>query len=481
MSHAPAASRLANPFTGDIPTKIEAILSLNEKEEEGHFTSISFNDRGTYLAAGTSEGELVIWDLVTLSPALRVKHLHRFEINSLSWVRKGKGRLVCTTCPDGWLKVFDLERKSIHSQLNFQQEFVGASIHPGNLDECLCAFAAEQGVRWPELYRFNPLDRKSIKKPDPVIRYVAKGYEDAPRCYGIAATFSKHGSLVFVGGLAGAIMVFATNTGEHLSTYLPEGIRGGPKGWVLALSLSRNGRVLLSDSGGRLLSIYDVASDAMLGRYDELSSDCTIDMIQDAMRWRADKVLTFRRTLWNPVQATKWNDMGCSGNGEFVFGVNAAKDVHDIFIWAVTGHLVTQLQDNTHASGGIARGIWHPWRPQIATLTGPDGQGKICLWGNNQAVDDKSWLAFAPGFVEIEENVVYKENEDGKPANETTDIVMEKVDVIANDSFPQMFSEDEDSEEDEPSVRTAPRQVTRGIGYFIQATTENLVIDASQL
>ena len=55
----------------------------------------------------------------------------------------------------------------------------------------------------------------------------------------------------------------------------------------------------------------------------------------------------------------------------------------------------------------------------------------------------------------------------------------EQVNVIGNDSFPQMFSEDEDSDGEEPTLRSAPRCVTRGIGYFIQATKDNIVVDAS--
>jgi hypothetical protein len=235
----------------------------------------------------------------------------------------------------------------------------------------------------------------------------------------------------------------------------------------------------LSDGGGRTIAVYDVASDLLVEGHDELPIDASLDTIQDALRWRAGRMLTFRRHLQDVVGSTKWIDIGCSGHAEFVMAASAARDVHELFIWDVTGHLVDQLKDTVSAFGHVARSLWHPWRPQIATVT---GTGQICLWGNSKTTDDKSWLAFAPGFVEIEDNVVYKEEdhvnmdvEGGRPRDDE-----EQVNVVANDSFPQMFSDDEDSDEEMPTIRNAPRSLTRGIGYFIQATNDQVIVDASK-
>ena len=477
MSIAAAASRLANVFNGDVPSRVEHSLTLPETE----FTAIAYNDRGTYLAAGCNSGELVIWDLVTLTPALRIQHLHRAEINAVTWVKKGKGRLVCTTSPDGWVKVFDLERRRVVMRLHFRDELVGAAMHPDSLIECLACLGANKSgeIPWPGLYRMDMTDSSK-----PLIQYAPKDFVTNFKCYGVAATFSKHGQLVFVGGVAGNIFAFRTRNGEHLRTYQPDVTRGLAKGWVVALSLSRNGRVLVSDGGGKVLCVYEVASDLLHDGYNDLPSDATVDMIQDALRWRAGRILTFKKHLQDVVGASKWSDVGCSGHAEFVMGASSATDVHEIFIWDVSGQLVDKLNDNAHSYGGVSRCAWHPWRPQIAVVV---GSGKICLWGA-KSTDE---LAFAPGFTEIEESIVVEDAPDA-PANGMMDIVehgalrnaeepLDRVDVLANDSFPQVFSEDENSDEDEPSIRAAPRSVTRGIGYFIPATTDKVIIDASDL
>jgi len=476
MSHAAAASRLANPFAGDVPNKVEHRLSIEDVE----FTTISYNERGTYLAAGSKTGELVIWDLITLTPALRVQHLHDDEITSVSWVKKGKGRLICTTSQDGFVKIYDLERRAIVRKLQFRDEIIGAGIHPENMEETLVCLGAntekEYEVPWPGMYRLDMKDTSA-----PLIRYIPRDWTSPQKCYGVAAAFSKHGRMVFVGGVAGAIYTFATSTGEQLKVFHPESIRGMPKGWIIALSLSRNGRVLLSDGGGKTIAVYDVASDLLLGSHDVLPSDASLDAIQDAMRWRAGKMLTFRRHLQDVVGSTKWNDVGCSGDAEFVMAVSAVRDAHEIFVWDRTGHLVDQLKDTTSAFGQVSRGLWHPWRPQIATVT---GLGQICLWGNTKSNEDKSWLAFAPGFVEIEENVVYNEDEENGSGvtsasrEEEEAMMFEPVDVVGSDAFPTIFSEDEDSDEETPSLRTAPRCISRGIGYFIQSTSDEVVVEA---
>jgi len=68
-----SAQRLSNPFHSHQPTEVQDWLDcdfLNDEDEEVNV--VAFNDSGSYLAAGTAHGRLVVWDMVTLSCAVVV-------------------------------------------------------------------------------------------------------------------------------------------------------------------------------------------------------------------------------------------------------------------------------------------------------------------------------------------------------------------------------------------------------------------------
>lgn len=49
---------------------------------------------------------------------------------------------------------------------------------------------------------------------------------------------------------------------------------------------------------------------------------------------------------------------------------------------------------------------WHPIRPVIASVS---TYGNIHIWATSR---DENWSAFAPDFIELEENLDYEEKED---------------------------------------------------------------------
>lgn len=49
---------------------------------------------------------------------------------------------------------------------------------------------------------------------------------------------------------------------------------------------------------------------------------------------------------------------------------------------------------------------WHPIRPVIASVS---TYGNIHIWATSR---DENWSAFAPDFIELEENLEYEEKED---------------------------------------------------------------------
>jgi COMPASS component SWD1 len=490
-----AARRLANPWTiNEYPTNCERVL----KWEDWTFTCQAFNSRGTYLACGTAEGHVVVWDFATLSPALVIHNLHRDYLNSLTWVSKTKGRVICTTSSDGTVKLFDLELRKVVRELKFGKgiEVNGASTHPKNPDFCLVCLSEDpddsDGIPWPRLHDLGKNGKLKC-------RYLPNGPEGKnveiathKRCSGIVATFSKRGQCVFVGGQGGNVLVFSTEDSTLLSVVIPPSMRASARGWIVGLTLSRNGKVLLVDSGGKTIAVYDVARDearpeqqqsqsqqssgsssntttSTFNKTTSLPADVTLEMVQDAMRWRVGKILRFKRFLEDVVGNTKWADVTTSWS-EFVLAASSTKDVHELFVWDVSGSLVAVLKDSENASGHVRGAAWHPWRPIVTTIT---GSGDVCLWTNK---GEKNWVAFAPGFQEIEENVVYQEKPDEfdperlekelkLPTTTTTTgdgggggNSLEAINIVEPD--PGIFSEDEEADE----------MFTQNKGYFISSS-----------
>ena len=135
-----AARRLANPFSGDVPRAVESTLSLPDEP----LSCMAFNSRGTYLASGSAEGSLVVWDLATAAPALVVRGVHADAVTSLTWAPRRRGRVVCSTSGDGTVKLFDVERRRVVAWLDLSPvEVNGASVDPEDADACLVCLAAK--------------------------------------------------------------------------------------------------------------------------------------------------------------------------------------------------------------------------------------------------------------------------------------------------------------------------------------------------
>lgn len=485
MSFAVAASRLTNPFIGEIPKRVETRIKLADVE----FTCLSFNDRGSYLACGTQLGDLIVIDMATLAPAIRVRGLHEWEISSVSWIKCGKGRQICTVSGEGrTVRVYCLEQECILTKLTFaDNDIFDAQIHPRNASLCLVSLEDNKGIAWPRLYSLEHDENRMIReyKPD------GDTHTRSAKLTGVCALFSLHGSLVFVGGMGNSVHVFNTSSGQYLKTYLPDSTKGGKAGWSLRMSLSRNGRALCVMGMAKFISIFDVSSDVYAQDMDcnHLPQECSLEQIQDALRWRAGQILRFKRHVYDVVSNTKWNDVCTSGStGEYVLAVNSQKDLHELHVWDLTsGRLIEVLKDDCTPKmyGFVSTCVWHPFRALVCTV---DGQGQICLWGNQHpasskkfsttaasSTEDKTWLAFVPDFVEIEENEIYTGSSSSSNRPEDVDnrsrIVEDEdceVDVLDMGFLPQSNNSDnEDSDEDEVSIRVAPRRITRGIGYFI--------------
>jgi len=143
---------------------------------------------------------------------------------------------------------------------------------------------------------------------------------------------------------------------------------------IKSIALSRDGSLFLLNCADRVIRVYDAQ------KY------CVLKEFQDV------------------VNRMQWKKCCFSGNGDYVIGASAEKDVHSIYIWnRAFGQLVKIFQANKEVLLDFA---YHPTRAVMVTCT---KSGLLHIWAKTYS---ENWSAFAPDFEQLEENVEYVERED---------------------------------------------------------------------
>ncbi|TVU16801.1 hypothetical protein EJB05_36956, partial [Eragrostis curvula] len=146
--------------------------------------------------------------------------------------------------------------------------------------------------------------------------------------------------------------------------------------------------------------------------------------------------------LADAITNLQWNAACFSGNGEWIVGGSATEGEHRLQIWDKAGRPVKSLQCPNEAPIDLT---WHPAEPTIATIS---VSGIVYIWAK---VHEEKWRAFAPDFVELEENEEYIEQEDefdlnGKEEKAQEANIDEDADIdIETYEKNTMFSDLEDS------------------------------------
>ena len=124
----------------------------------------------------------------------------------------------------------------------------------------------------------------------------------------------------------------------------------------------------------------------------------------------------------DPITKTAWHTMSYSPDGDWLAGGAADPANHKIYIWDIqhNGQFTTTLDGGREPLVHVDVGSflspllssltfsaqWHPIKPMIASTT---NQGTVLVW---HYPTPERWGAFAGGFEEGDENVIYEERED---------------------------------------------------------------------
>ncbi|KAL5210526.1 hypothetical protein ABZP36_006149 [Zizania latifolia] len=390
---------IVDPLQGDFPETIEEFLQY------GNMKCIAFNRRGTLLAAGCANGTCVIWDFETRGVA---RELHDKDctapITSVTWSKCGHHLLASATDKSLTLWHVVMERKI--ARITLQQTPLSAHLHPGGSPTPSICLACPLSSA-PILVDLNTGSTTVLpafvsdngNPPAPNSRN--KFSDGSPPFTPTAATFDKYGDLIYVGNSKGEILIVDSKS-IKVHAIIP--IPGGTI--VKDIVFSRDGRFLLTNSNDRVIRLYKNLLPVKSSRVEiekiGSNSNC-YENHYEKLKLNGASCLDLSCEISDAIAKIPWKAPCFSGDAEWIVGASASKGEHRLCIWNRTGRLIKILEGPKEALIDLA---WHPLDPTIVSVS---VAGLAYIWAKEHV---ENWSAFAPDFVELEENEEYVERED---------------------------------------------------------------------
>ncbi|KAG0201915.1 hypothetical protein BGX28_005404 [Mortierella sp. GBA30] len=406
--------QLLDPFEQDFPEVIEDTL------EDGPAVTVKFNRRGTLLAAGCSDGTIVVWDFDTRGVS-RSLIGHVKTVTSLSWSRNG--RYLLSSSRDWSCIVWDLLTGTKKHTIRFDTPVLNAQFHPKNNSAFIAALHQEKPVivdfsngvkRLPIL--MDPDEEATAEQnanstPTPATSASTANTSGGQTQWTLVVTFDRHGKKIYAGTNRGHISIIDTDTRALLYEFRPT------TSAIKNIQFSRRGKEIVVNANDRVIRLFATKED---GPPEQLHK------FQD---------------LVNRIQ---WNQCCLSSDSDYVIGGSAHQAEHNIYIWdKIGGNLVKILEGPKEPLEDLA---WHPIRPIVASVS---SYGTIHIWATNY---QENWSAFAPDFKELEENIDYEEREDEfdiVPEEEASKRKHDDEDVIVDVTTIEKINPFNDSDSDD--------------------------------
>ncbi|KAI8977098.1 WD40-repeat-containing domain protein [Mycotypha africana] len=404
---------LLDPWVAEFPQLIEDTL------EDGFVLNCRFNKHGTLLAAGCLDGRCVVWDFDSKGVARNLVG-HVKSVTSISWSRNG--RYLLSASRDWSCIYWDLASGTKKLKIRFDAPVLMAHMHPKNNNRFVAA-----------LFQQNPVivdideNGEAVITPLPLEPPENDGSIKPPVSYVTAISWNKAGNRVYTGTAKGYLSII--NVDKLKMVYSLKVTSSTIKN----IHWAGNGRDILINATDRIIRYFRVND-------DEIGAPVLCNKYQD---------------LVNRIQ---WSQCCFSANSELVIGGSGHRAEHNIYIWDKDmGNLVKILEGPKEPLDDLA---WHPHRPIIASVS---SFGNIYIW---KAKHTENWSAFAPDFVELEENLEYEEKEDEfdvVPEEEKTkrkqvdeDILVDVTTCERIQAFVDSDAEEEDADKELYYLTTEP-------------------------
>lgn len=346
----------------------------------GHLVVIQFNHNGDYLALGLIDGSVVIYDLLTQGGvAAHLTGGHVRPVTSLLWSRCG--RYLLTTARDWRCKLWDLQYtlegvKAVKAEIKFDGPIWMATMHPYQ-PQWMAASLFDQDPVFVDFSALPPQVYKLATDP--------KGVEmKKEKHVTLVVTFTPSGRYILTGTLKGWINVFEVDADGAKPPQMVRSLKIC-NGNIKSLCILANGRKLAVNSLDRIIRQIN-----MPDMYNAAPEDWEFEV---------------EHKYQDVVNRLQWNSVAFNHNGEFLCALSFGNSSHDLYLWETQLGSLTKILEGSNEE--LVDVKWNYRRCMIG-LSGLD-LGHIYLW---LIRFPQKWLALAPDFVEVEENIDYQERED---------------------------------------------------------------------
>lgn len=217
------------------------------------------------------------------------------------------------------------------------------------------------------------------------------------------AQFHPTGAFVFAGTTRGEVLVFSVLDGGRLISRVSVGGASA----IRQLALDRSGKSVVVNSNDRSIRI--------------LAFDTVVPLDPAQHGPPSEEVrLHVQHRFQDLVNRTPWLGIGFSGDGEYVFAGAAHKAAHNVYVWDRPNGALCKILEGPREP--LVDADWHPTRPLLLSVS---VSGPINIWFTPTA---ENWSAYAPGFVELEENIEYQEGEDEFDLEDEDEVTRRKHD-----------------------------------------------------
>ncbi|ODQ65055.1 WD40 repeat-like protein [Nadsonia fulvescens var. elongata DSM 6958] len=379
---------LLDPFAlaQDYPNTLSTTLKW------GHSSALRFNHQGTYLASGTIDGTIVIFDFDT-NGVITILKGHTRTIQSLCWSQDG--RYLLSSSRDWKSILWDLKSCKPVRTVRFDGPVWGADLNPNNPLQFIVSLY-EDTPKMVDVTEDVP--RLMTLPTQPLRPTTTAAPAKADKQLTLVVLFNKSGDYIITGTSRGWLNVISVETLEiiHSGRITTSNIKN--------MKLSATGRKVVINSSDRIIRQVRIP--------DFHNSNPS--------EWEFEVQVKFQ----DVVNRLQWNSVSFSTSGDYVLA--STFEGHDVYMWETEmGSLIKIFEGPKEEMVEIA---WHPTKVLLA-VTGLD-TGSIYIWTSKLP---QKWSALAPDFAEVEENIEYMEQED-------------EFDIIDEDVMVQRLLDEENDE-----------------------------------
>lgn len=355
-------------------------------------TCLQFSPGGHYLALGSVNGSVMIFDMDTRRPmhvlGAEIGGAHSRAVQSIQWSNNDDdeiGRYIVTSGRDWYVKVWDIRTPGAPIyQLQFDGpiwscQWVGSAKETSIKDKLVATVFEEQ-----DAYYIDPI--QGMKWPlRPSLNDDSMAVDNETEDQGYVLTSKVHPMLpnvVITGSSKGWIEFYEIN-----------GDNENPKFALLhseKISNSNVKDIIISNNGDR---IAINCSDRTIRQYTLTYSESQF-------------TLTPEHKYQDVINKLQWNGIVFSNkSGDYLVASTHGSSTHELYLWETTsGSLVRVLEGAEEELMDI------DWNYQSMTIASNGFEtGDVYIWS---LVIPPKWSALAPDFEEVEENVDYREKED---------------------------------------------------------------------